>query len=541
MAMMIVKFHKLIQSKVLWYIVLGVIVVSFVGFFSPSVGKQASSAPEKVMGSLYGKDVGAKEFRAAYSNMRLMYILSTGREPEVTDAFIDQIWVQLAVLRKAADEKMVVGDAEVIQQIQRLPLFQGQNGVFDQNAYRVIVGRLGASSKQIETMVREQIAVQKMISRSTQAALISPAELKRVYHLYTDKVVLDYAVLSREDMEKTVSVSLEEAQAAFAENMEAFRIPAKVGVSYVEFPVSDFIVDAEVAEGAALEIYNQNIDAYRVENEDESAPVEYKPFESVEGEINGTLLGTAARNLAIEKATSFVAAVAPKAQGEKPNFKGEAELAGLTVKTVPKFGPSDDVEGVDPTAPFKNAALGLQADDYSSFSDAVVGRDNVYVISLDKRFDSFLPEFSVVEDDAMGFARAQAANDALIARIDEIEVAVQAALEKGLGFKMIMKSLGLTVETTEEFDLSSEMESEYSEVFLRVAATVPQGKLCQTVPVQQGALISYVSQRTTQDSEAGLPFLRDELIRGLSGARTQRLVADWQAALLEDADFQMAD
>ena len=544
MAMMISKFHKLIQSKVVWYIVLGVIVIAFVGFFTPTMGSKSAKKTEQYVGKMFGENITRQAYRQALQSAHIWYILTTGRQPETReqgDALQERAWQQLVMLHKAADEGVIVSDQEVIQQIQRIPIFMGQQGVFDKRAYDAILPQIGISGPQVENTVREQIAIQKLMSGPIQAALISPEELERAYHIYTDRLVFDYAVFPRAILEPEVSVTREEAEAFFAENMEAFRMPAKVRVSYVEYPVADFLMQAEVPEGAALQLYNQNLDAYRVETTGEVSTVEYKPFEDVEAEIAATIAEFSARRLAADAATSLVADIAPKAQNQAPDFQGAAAAAGLTVKTLPAFGLADELPGIDATAPFKQAALGLQDDIYSSFSDAVVGKDSVYVISLEKRYESFLPDFETVEKEATEAARARAAAEAGSARVLEIRDAVAAALKTGSDLKAAVKPYGVKVQTTEEFDLTSPPEAEYSEELMQAGISTPQGELCPIVPAEEGVLFAVVAQRKAVDAEIGLSALRGELISGLSRVRAQRLVADWQEQLIKEANLEIAE
>ncbi len=303
MAMLITRFHKLIQSKVLWYIILGVIIVSFVGFFMPTnrAGARVRDVPSA--GELFGKKVSQDEYHRAYNNTYIWYIISSGKmipmTDELTAALREEAWRRVAVLRKAQAEKIPVTDKELIQQVQTMPLFHAENGAFDPRVYKAVLQQLGISPRQAEELFREQITIYKLMYRPVQAALISPYELKQAYHLYTDRFVLDYVLIPRAQVEKTVKVTKEAAQALFAENPEAFRMPAKVRVSYVEFPVSNFVASAEVPEGAALQVYNKNIEDYRVENTNANAIVEYKPFEKVEGEINEQIRHMAARKLAV--------------------------------------------------------------------------------------------------------------------------------------------------------------------------------------------------------------------------------------------------
>jgi len=438
------------------------------------------------------------------------------------------------VLRKAQEEKILVADQEVVRQMQQMPVFGGQNGLFSPEIYRAVLQQIGLTPRQAEELFREQIAIYKLMVRPAQAALISPKELTQAYHLYTDRFVLDYTVVPR--AQAKAEASKEEAMALFAENPEAFRMPAKVRVSYVEFPVSGFAAQAEVPEGAALQVYNRNLENYRVRTDGGEA--EFKAFEQVEAEITEQIRQAVALRLAAEKATEFVVAVTPKADGAQPDFTGAAAAAGLKIKTLPAFGPQDDLKGIDPTAPFRRAAFRLENDAYGSFSDAVVGKDTVYVLSLVQHYPSFIPSFDAVEEQAMTAARERAAARALAARARDIQDAVEQALAAGTGFRDAVSPFGLSVQTTPEFDLSAELNDPYADTLIRLCLNVQQGGLCGPAPVEDGVLFAYVAARTATDLDTGLPALREELVAGLSRNRAQRLASAWQESLLEQGTLK---
>ncbi len=542
MAMLISKFHKLIQSKVVWYIILGVIIIAFVGFFTPTMGNKASKTKTKAVGELFGEKVMPQEYRAAYQNTYIWYALSSGSMPKITDemaaALRQEAWMRLAALRKAAAEKIMVSDKEVVQQIQQMPAFRGETGAFDATVYKAILKYFGISSTQTEAIFREQIALHKLMYRPAQAALISPLELRRAYHLYTDRFVLKTALLPREQIEKEVTVSREEAEALFLENIEVFRMPAKVRVSYVEWKVSDFIDQAELPEGIALQVYNQNLENYRIETTNEFDMAEYKSFEEVEEEITALLKENAARRLAAEEATTLVVDIAPQAEGDQPEFAGAVATAGLKIKTLPAFGVADELSGIDETAPFRQAAFRLQDDAYSSFSDAVVGKDIIYVLSLEQQYPSFLPDFEVVEDNVMEAARAQAVARAVSDRAMELQTTLSAALAAGTEFEDAMKPYNLKIETTEEFDVTTELTNDYARVLIQVCLNTQAGELCQPVPMEEGVLIAYVAERKSTDADIGLPAIRQELVEGLSQNRARQLATDWQESLLKEANFK---
>ena len=180
----------------------------------------------------------------------------------------------------------------------------------------------------------------------------------------------------------------------------------------------------------------------------------------------------------------------------------------------------------------------MENDAYTSFSDAIVGKDTVYVLSLEQRYPSFIPTFEAVEEEVMAAAREEAVTKALAERALEIEKAVSEATTAGAGFKEAVKPFGLKVQTTPEFDITTELKDQYAETLVGLCINVPQGKLCAPAPTKEGVLLAYVSSRKSTDADVGLPAIRQELVDGLFRSRAQRLASAWQAALLSEGDFK---
>lgn len=542
MAMLITHFHKLIQSKVIWYFILGIIIISFVVMFTPTMRGSSQKQRPQDAGELFGKKISQDQYRTAYQNAYAWQILTSGRmlkmTPELTAALREDAWQRLAALHKAEAEQVVVTDQDVVKQMRAMPVFQGENGVYNDNLRRAIFQQIGLNPAQSEELIREQIVIYRLMSRPAQAALISPEELKKAYHLYTDRFTLKYVVVPSSMVEKSVTVSKEDAQALYNENPEAFRMEAKVRVSYVEFPAGDFMSEVVIPDGAALDAYNNNIERFRIETTNVTDVAQYKPFETVEAEITSQIKKQMALKLAAEKATAFVVKVAPNAERDQPDFVGAAAGEGLKIKTLPAFGVRDDLPGIDAPVPFRQAAFRLENDAYASFSDAIVGKDSVYVLSLEQRYSSFIPPFDSVETAAMDAARKKAVVSALAARALELEKSLKAAIDAGTDFDAAAKTFNLTAKTTPEFDLQTSLDDPYADTLVRGCLNVQQNEFCEPAAVDGGVLLTYVVARKSVDMDVGLPAVRDELMGMLERDRADRLAAVWRASLLTEAKFK---
>ena len=139
---------------------------------------------------------------------------------------------------------------------------------------------------------------------------------------------------------------------------------------------------------------------------------------------------------------------------------------------------------------------------------------------------------------AINAPRAGAAERALAVRARDLQDAVEQALAAGTGFKEAVKPSRFNVQTTPEFDLSTELNDPYAETLVGLCLNVEQGGLCGPAPVEDGVILAYVSSRTATDIVTGLPALRAELVEGLSHNRAQRLASAWQESLLEQGKFK---
>ena len=82
MAMMISKFHKLIQSKVVWTAFAILISVAFVTVYTgskSSASKARSENAGQIAGRLFGEDVSRLEYGQAYRSVYVMYTMMAGR------------------------------------------------------------------------------------------------------------------------------------------------------------------------------------------------------------------------------------------------------------------------------------------------------------------------------------------------------------------------------------------------------------------------------------------------------------------------------
>jgi len=193
MAMLISKFHRLIQSRLLWGIFLMIIVFTFVIWGTQMPGDIKEQQEANAAGKLDGQVVTQDEYRNAYFNVLMSFSLMMGRPITVTDQIDKELraaaWRRVAALRQAKALGLTAADKDVVAAIQQNPGFAPE-GRFSQAHYNAFVqnvlAQLGFNELQFEEHVREEIILQTLRRMIQQMALVSPLEVQRTFRSLSD-------------------------------------------------------------------------------------------------------------------------------------------------------------------------------------------------------------------------------------------------------------------------------------------------------------------------------------------------------------------
>ena len=565
MPMLISKFHRLIQSRLLWASFLIIIVFSFV-IWGTRVPKQSKAAAEaNSEGKLNGKPVSREEFRKAYFDTYMSVVLAVGKPINVTKKIDEEIrksaWRRIVALKEAKDLQLGASDDEVRATIQAHPGFS-TDGRFNPNQYNAFIqnflASLGFSELQFEEHVRGEIALQKLQYMVQQAVLVPPSDINRTFRSLSDKFDIEYVALTVTNFEKEVNVTREDAHKYFLADPELFKIPEMVRVKYVQIPVGKYLSDMTVTnEDEALAYYDEHIDEYRVTNTVSETVTNLLAagsntvttivtnkavtldFDQVKTNIFEAMTLEAARNRASEMATDFVVTLTPDRDGNSPKFEDAAQKAGLEVKKLEPFTLDDHVPGIDAGLMFNRAAFNLNMAAEESFSDAVVGSNYVYVIALDEKIPARVPEFDEVADKVMVAARENALAETLSKKANEIREASVKAIDKGETFAKALSAYDLKPVAMKEFTATeaSEMTNDYISVILRGILPRNQGEVTDLLSTDDAVVIAYVEKRTP-GSAAALDSLKQQIEETVKRQRVRIMFEDFQDYLLKQAQFE---
>lgn len=590
MAMMISKFHRLIQSKLLWGIFSVVISISFVGLFTEIPMLRRAQQKAANVGSVDGEPVDYKVFQNAYSNTRIQMALAYGQDLPRTDAVENTLremaWKRLVSLRRAHELQLKVSDNEVLSGIQRQSIFHTE-GRFDPRIYSVFLNRflmqqLGINQFQFESYMREELLLRKFEGLIEDSILVSPLELTRAYRAVTDTFTID-TIAADMDSIPLIEADDEQSRAFYDQNPEAFREPERVVVDIVSFPVSTYQEELEVTEEDAFNYYTENIETYRIPEEtadidldpmmdseeetemfdlsletnevpeEESLPSaladtappldepQYKSFESVQDEVKEALRLEMAQMAAAEAATDFVLAVQDGAYSDR-SFQAVASEAGYTVSRTQPFALGEAMEGLPEGADLSREAFDLGDTPETSFSDALDADDRSVVLSLVERQESYIPEFDNpdVQTLAKLYASQEATSAALVEKMETLRKEAEEALKDGEDFTTWMEAQGYEVRVYSEVTAAEGIpDSPYEEILVRGILTRNQGEISDLLPAQDSILLAYIRERTPAPPQSFAEY-RGRIVQNLVGERAPRIFRGFQDQLLLDSDFKEA-
>ena len=546
MAMMISKFHKLIQSRLLWGTFLVIIVFSFViwGMVWPSDLKKAEQA--NAAGTLDGATVSHGEFRSAYLNTYLARALALGREVQSTpesDAVLRRLsWQRLATLREANQLGIVAADAELRSAIRSN--FAETNGVFDPARYQAflqnVIRPLGFSTAQFEQHLREEIQIQKLAHLIGRQATVTPLEIHRTFDTLMDTFAVDYVFVGPADVEADVKVSDEDVRKLFDDDPAAFTIPEKRETSYAAFPVADYFDGKlEVSDDDVQDYYELHIEDYTTTEPDTNG----QPREVVADldDVREGIVAALRRQAAFEKADAAAAELAyralPDREGTVPEFAAEAEKAGRKAQKLAPFS-RFEVPLEDGGAALAAAAFELAPNSYDRVSSTIAGTENVYVLYLENVLEPRVPAFDEVRDQVREVARQKAVAAALAAKGQAVQEAAAAGIAAGQSFADAVAGAGAKAQSAEPFTgmSGSTSSNEVAQTLVQAVVSYNQGEVTEPVPHGDGLIVAYLKARTPADP-ATYDSYQSEIASAIRARRGQGLFRDWQAALLAPERF----
>ena len=187
------------------------------------------------------------------------------RQPDLTDDQLKQYQIRLRAAQQLImniileQEAQRVGIAvtpfELRKEIESLPYFRNQDGVFDPTLYKQILENNGSTPASFEKSVTNELLQRKLFDHVTAGTSVSEAEARSLFNFLAERRTMDYVLFPLTDFAEQAAPTDEAVRAAYDEGRDsAFKVPAKADVEYLLIG-ADTLAEAFAPDEAAIQAF----------------------------------------------------------------------------------------------------------------------------------------------------------------------------------------------------------------------------------------------------------------------------------------------
>ncbi len=542
-------FQFIRKHQAIGLIFIGIVIVSFVIFFSPNQRGGGRAMLSGSLGTIRGEPIGREEYLQARQEIELARLLrGENRAPLHDLEEQQQVLNRLFLLSEAERLGIRVADEVVAGRIVELSFLKDERtGSFSRAAYDQFLAGIGRepgiSRAGFEQFIRHEIGLQQLVQiGGLSGTLVPPQEAAERYREAHQHYSVQFVTIASSNYLARTDLSVTNVMRYYSNHLAEYRIPERVQVRYVKFPGTNFLAVADekvnsnsnLVESLDAEYQRRGPDSFR------DAQGNVMPPEAAKAEMKEQLRKNLALDAAHKQAVEFANKLY-RLEAKPDSLNQLARESGLTVHaSLPfnQFSPPTDMQ-VPPT--FTRSAFALSEEE--PFATPVVGDDAVYVYAFDRRIPSEIQPFENVRNRVVESVR-KTESRALAAKLgEEFAALARKDLASDKSFEAAASQASLkTLTVTNLSRLTTSIpglppQITVSEV-LRTASDLQPGTVADYVPAADGGFVLFLESRTPPPEEEVKSAL-DDYLRQVR--QTGRLAAfmEWQRKRFADADVRM--
>ncbi len=434
------KTMKMILGAML-LLICGAMVITLVpgGILGDAFG--FGGVQQGVVAKVYGQDVTVQDVDKAAR--RIAQQQFGGRSvpdqllPLLRQSAVNQLITQKALIAEAERMGLKVTDTELTDFLQHGPysqyFFPGGNFIGQQAYENFINQNANMTVQQFEAAVKQDLLLAKLQAAVEGPVSVGKQDVAQEYKRQNTKVKFNYAVLSLDDVAKTVKPTDAELKAYYEQHKASYTnaIPEKRQVKYAVIDSAKVASQVQVTPGDLQAYYRDHQDQYRVPEQVNVRHILIKtPLPGPDGKTDDNAV-KAAKTKAEDilnklKAGGNFAELAKKNSDDTASAQNGGELGWINRgQTVPEF---------------EKAAFSLKKGEISGLIQSSYG---FHIIQLNDKHDAHLKSLAEVKDEIEPLVRqqkAQAAADNLASKF--------ASQAKSQGLDKAAQANGLEVMTS---------------------------------------------------------------------------------------------
>jgi peptidyl-prolyl cis-trans isomerase D len=514
----------------LWGIIITVIIISFVIFFSPNVNLDSRRSAN--FGSINGRPITLEEFTKVYYEAQLRYYFSYGSWPDAASKQTGfdterEARNRMVLVRKMQDLDIHVSEKAAARWLASVPFFQDRRErKFREENYdrflKLIAQDKRLQERDLERFAMNEVGIQQLIALfGLPGKLVTPREAEVLYRREHEELATEVALFPATNYLASVPVGTNDLNQFFSNRFSVYRIPDRVQVSYVKFEATNFLAEAEQAQ-AKITNFNQIVNQVYLErgtnfwtDKDGQVLTETAAKEKIRLDNLHEFALQGAHRKAAEFATE-VFAITPQ---KKENLALVAAKKQMPVKDTEPFSQYEGPSELNVLETFVRAAFALSSDE--PLTSPIAAEDGFYVIAFKQKIPSSVPPLDsirakVTEDyrmfQALRLAEQAGRQFSLtlsngLAQQKTFSALCAEAKVKTVALPKFSRSTRSLPEVDDQIDLS---------LVKSLTDDLTPGRASQFVPNRSGGLVVYLASRTPADKikvQADLPAFLAELRR----------------------------
>ena len=380
----------------LWAVIITVIIISFVIFFSPYSKMNDNRQVAANWGSINGEKVTQEEYVKAYKEICLRAFFMTGNWPDdearKQGGDVERESFQWLLLKQKQKELGIHISTDAVAQGARAMISQFQrSGITSPEMFiNLVLKPRGYEVEDLERFVRHYMGLEELIATvGLGGKLVTPQEIRDLYKRENEQLETAAVFFSASNYLASVSVAPDAVMQFYTNRQAGYRIPDRVQVSYVRFDLTNFLAEAtqDLAKMTNLDI--QIDEMYKQGGTNFLREWKAQTPEEARRNIRVDTLRKLQMQGARKKALEFATPLFDMDPVRTDNLDKLAKEKGLTVQITEPFdqrdGPSELAVGQD------FAAKAFARTPVEPFAGPIVGMDGVYVIAFNKKIPSEIP------------------------------------------------------------------------------------------------------------------------------------------------------
>ena len=205
--------------------------------------------------------MGKQQFRGNIPEGLMPYLMQRAAQSMITEK---------AIVYEADKMGLSVTDDELRDYLHQAPfgqvLFPSGNFIGQQQYEQFIESNYNLTVQQFEQEVKAEIAQRKLLATVSAAVTVSDKDIAEEVKKQQAKVKFDYAVLTLDDVKKSINPSEAELKAFYEQNKQQYAnsIPEKRKTKYIFIDTKDIAAKAQVTPEELQAYYKQHQEDYRI-------------------------------------------------------------------------------------------------------------------------------------------------------------------------------------------------------------------------------------------------------------------------------------